>query len=54
MGGVYDYILHVLKFKVGFDPGGEGYNIWEGKKLLLLWINDGLMAVFFFAGRARN
>jgi NhaA family Na+:H+ antiporter len=45
--GVYDYILHVLKFKVGFDPGGEGYNIWEVKKPLLLWINDGFMAVFF-------
>ncbi|NCO02717.1 MAG: Na+/H+ antiporter NhaA [Alphaproteobacteria bacterium] len=42
----YDYILNQVKFGIGFnDAGGTDFSI---KKPLLLWINDGLMAIFFF------
>lgn len=42
----YDYFLHAINFEVGFSTaqGGE----FHLAKPLLLWINDGLMAVFFF------
>lgn len=43
---LYDYILHKVYFEVGFsDEVGFAMQL---KKPLLLWINDGLMAVFFF------
>lgn len=38
---LYDHVLNGIKFKIGFDPG------LEVKKSILLWINDGFMAVFF-------
>ncbi|NQZ15066.1 MAG: Na+/H+ antiporter NhaA [Alphaproteobacteria bacterium] len=44
--GFYDYILNQVKFGIGFtDPSGADFQI---KKSVLLWINDGLMAIFFF------
>lgn len=43
---VYHYILDEVDFRIGFsDIGGADMEI---KKSILLWINDGLMAVFFF------
>lgn len=43
----YDYILHDVKFNLGFsDPSGNmGVSV---NKSVLLWINDGFMAIFFF------
>jgi NhaA family Na+:H+ antiporter len=42
----YDYLLNQMSFTIGFsDPQGEGLYL---TKSVLLWINDGLMAVFFF------
>lgn len=38
----YDYILHTMTFPIGL---GEGFEI---RKSVLHWINDGLMAIFFF------
>lgn len=44
----YDYILHKIYFRIGFDrPGYGGFN-FEIRKTVLHWINDGFMAVFFF------
>ncbi len=42
----YDHILNGVYFRIGFadNVGGD----LEIEKSLLLWINDGLMAVFFF------
>lgn len=44
--GLYHYFLNEVLFHVGFSSlsGGE----MQIKKSILLWINDGLMAVFFF------
>lgn len=43
----YDYILNILKFRVSLTDGtmGQGFEIY---KPVHLWINDGLMAIFFF------
>lgn len=42
----YDYILNQVKFGIGFtDPNNLDFQV---KKSVLLWINDGLMAIFFF------
>jgi Na+:H+ antiporter, NhaA family len=41
----YDYILHQMKFSIGFSAD-TGFD-FELKKSVLLWINDGLMAIFF-------
>jgi NhaA family Na+:H+ antiporter len=43
----YGYVLNQIEFRIGFDAGGNGFDK-EIKKPLLLWINDGLMALFFF------
>ncbi len=43
----YDYILHVMQFRIGFDDP-DGTFDFEIKKSILLWINDGFMAIFFF------
>ncbi len=44
----YDYILNGVKFRIGFDSIlNDGFD-FEVRKSLLLWINDGFMAVFFF------
>lgn len=43
---VYDYILNQMNLRVGFsDADGHGMLI---EKTVLHWVNDGLMAVFFF------
>lgn len=44
--GIYDYVLNQVKFGIGFTSV-EGLD-FEIKKSVLLWINDGLMAIFFF------
>lgn len=44
--GAHHYILEEVKFRIGFATAG-GYDV-ELNKSILLWINDGLMAVFFF------
>lgn len=42
----YHYLLTEMEFRIGFsDPGDFDFEI---KKSLLLWINDGMMAIFFF------
>lgn len=46
--GLYDYILNGIKFKIGFDSAAENGLNFEVHKSVLLWINDGFMAVFFF------
>ncbi len=43
---IYNHILNGIKFKIGFDDVDGTFNL-EVKKSLLLWINDGFMAVFF-------
>ncbi len=43
----YDYILHGIKFRIGFDDLGGGFD-FEIRKSVLHWINDGFMAIFFF------
>ena len=43
----YDYVLHSIKFRIGFDDVKAGFD-YEIKKSLLHWINDGFMAIFFF------
>lgn len=44
----YDYILHDVKFTIGFsDSSYEGFR-FDISKNLLHWINDGFMAIFFF------
>ena len=43
--GSYDYLLNQVMFTIGFEtPDGEGLFL---SKSVLLWINDGMMAVFF-------
>lgn len=43
---LYDYILHGINFRIGFqDPVGFNFEI---RKDIMHWINDGLMAIFFF------
>lgn len=43
---LYDYVFNVVLFRIGFDdPGGWNFFI---EKPVLLWINDALMAIFFF------
>lgn len=44
--GYYDYILHDIQFRIGFDDIQAGFD-HEIRKPLLLWINDGFMAIFF-------
>lgn len=46
MYGMYNYFLNEVDFRIGFSDiaGGDV----EIKKSILLWINDGLMAIFFF------
>ena len=43
----YDHILNGIKFRIGFDDTAGSFDI-EIRKSILLWINDGFMAVFFF------
>ena len=43
----YDHVLHDIKFRIGFNDIGENFD-FEVRKPLLLWINDGFMAIFFF------
>ncbi len=43
----YDYILHGIKFTIGFSESAGDMH-FEVKKPILLWINDGFMAIFFF------
>lgn len=42
----YDYLLNGIKFSIGFRDLQGSFDI-EIRKPVLLWINDGLMAVFF-------
>lgn len=43
---LYDYVLNQVKFSISvLDSEGDGFGI---NKPVLLWINDGLMAIFFF------
>ncbi len=42
---LYDHVLNNINFHVGFDDE-TGHN-FQLDKSLLLWINDGLMAIFF-------
>ena len=44
--GFYDYVLHTVKFRIGFDAA-DGLD-FEIRKSVLHWINDGFMAIFFF------
>lgn len=43
---IYDYILHDVKFRIGFNDSVAGFD-HEIRKSLLHWINDGFMAIFF-------
>lgn len=43
----YDYVLNGIKFHFGFISSENGFNL-QLEKSILLWINDGLMALFFF------
>lgn len=45
--GTYNYIFNEIDFRIGFSDIGSSFDM-ELKKPLILWINDGLMAVFFF------
>lgn len=45
--GTYHYILYVIDFRIGFSDVGVSFDT-EIRKPILLWINDGLMAIFFF------
>jgi len=44
---LYDYVLHGIKFTIGFSDYAGDLGL-EVNKPVLLWINDGFMAVFFF------
>jgi NhaA family Na+:H+ antiporter len=46
MAGWYDAVFNQTDFRIGFSHP-NGFDM-ELKKSILLWINDGLMAVFFF------
>ena len=43
----YDHILNGIKFRIGFNDLVTNFDL-EVNKSVLLWINDGFMAVFFF------
>lgn len=43
---IYNYFLNEIDFQIGFSDA-NGLNL-QIDKPILLWINDGLMAVFFF------
>jgi NhaA family Na+:H+ antiporter len=43
--GIYDYALNNINFSIGF-MSTQGYDA-ELDKSILLWINDGVMAIFF-------
>lgn len=44
--GTYNYFLNIVDFRIGFaDPMGRDFEI---EKSVLHWVNDGLMAIFFF------
>lgn len=43
----YDNLLNGVQFRIGFDDIDSSFDI-EIKKSVLLWINDGFMAIFFF------
>ncbi len=47
LNAIYNYVLNDIVFRISFlsEVSGEKYGI---EKPLLLWINDGLMALFFF------
>lgn len=45
--GFYDHVLNGMKFRFGFVSPDTGFNL-QLEKSILLWINDGLMALFFF------
>lgn len=45
--GFYNYILNEAHLVFGFEAYEEGAAIYINKPILL-WINDGLMAIFFF------
>ncbi len=45
--GFYYHILNGINFSIGFSGVETDFDL-EIQKSLLLWINDGLMAVFFF------
>lgn len=42
---IYDYILHTISFRIGFEAPEFDFEI---RKSVLHWINDALMAIFFF------
>lgn len=44
---VYHHVLNLVHFRIGFADMATGGDL-ELEKSVLLWINDGLMAVFFF------
>jgi len=44
--GYYEYILEKVYLTIGFSSS-NGFSALEVSKPLLLWINDGLMAIFF-------
>lgn len=43
----YDYLLNGVKFSIGFSAVDGSFDL-KVYKSVLLWINDGFMAVFFF------
>lgn len=43
---IYEYVLKQVVFRIGFDDP-QGWNFYI-EKPVLLWVNDALMAVFFF------
>ena len=45
--GFYDYVLHDIYFRIGFDDKQAGFD-HEIRKSVLHMINDGFMAIFFF------
>ncbi|MCM2344877.1 MAG: Na+/H+ antiporter NhaA [Alphaproteobacteria bacterium] len=45
--GIYDHLLNGIKFRFGFVSPETGFDL-QLEKSILLWINDGLMALFFF------
>lgn len=45
--GIYNYFLYELNFKIGFIDLNNNVK-YALDKPIVLWINDGLMAIFFF------